>query len=360
MVFYNRQEEVLEIELTSYGRHLLSKGRFKPVYYSFFDDDIIYDSKYMGYDESQSAAEDRIKETPRPKIQKTFRNCREEFDTSVLAQETDEQSTIQSYYIRNYSLSSELGIADYYSDNSPAFDVNILRGELSDSPMLFTSSIRVGDTYEGPKFKIPQLNVKDLVYETVYGALTSPEVVFDEEERFVYDLEDGFLELRDNFLLVEIDEVNSPYQKENFKIELFEVSEEFPDFGGKHPSAGISNNNSATRLKPIKFWNSDPNKSEEMDFFESEDFDLDHNPIPKRRYFDKLNRKVAEYADYYLSVKVDDEISERFLCKYKGLDTAKGLFLDRVYDCGDEREPTRTMASDMYARRDVDVGEVCD
>ena len=32
MSFFNKKEEVLEIELTQYGKHLLSKGEFVPVY----------------------------------------------------------------------------------------------------------------------------------------------------------------------------------------------------------------------------------------------------------------------------------------------------------------------------------------
>ena len=41
MVFYNKKEEVLEIRLTSFGKTLYSKGKLKPVFYSFFDDDNI-------------------------------------------------------------------------------------------------------------------------------------------------------------------------------------------------------------------------------------------------------------------------------------------------------------------------------
>ena len=43
MIFFDRKEEVLEIELTSFGRHKLSKGEFEPVFYSFFDDDVVYE-----------------------------------------------------------------------------------------------------------------------------------------------------------------------------------------------------------------------------------------------------------------------------------------------------------------------------
>ena len=43
MTFSNKKEDVLYMELTPYGRQLLSRGELKPMYYSFFDDDIVYD-----------------------------------------------------------------------------------------------------------------------------------------------------------------------------------------------------------------------------------------------------------------------------------------------------------------------------
>ena len=48
MTFLDKKEQVLDIQLTQYGKYLLSKGKLKPVYYSFFDDDVLYDSTYAG------------------------------------------------------------------------------------------------------------------------------------------------------------------------------------------------------------------------------------------------------------------------------------------------------------------------
>ena len=42
MGFSNKKEDVVYMELTPYGRHLLSIGKLKPEYYAFFDDDILY------------------------------------------------------------------------------------------------------------------------------------------------------------------------------------------------------------------------------------------------------------------------------------------------------------------------------
>ena len=37
MTFFNKKEEVLDIELTPHGKGLLSQGKFRPSYYLFFD-----------------------------------------------------------------------------------------------------------------------------------------------------------------------------------------------------------------------------------------------------------------------------------------------------------------------------------
>ena len=33
--YYNKKEEVIEIQLTQYGKELLAKGKFKPSHYAF-------------------------------------------------------------------------------------------------------------------------------------------------------------------------------------------------------------------------------------------------------------------------------------------------------------------------------------
>ena len=72
-MFFDRKEDVIDLELTQYGKYLLSKGKMKPAYYAFYDDDILYDSDYTGISEEQNRTEDRIRlETPRPKTQYVY------------------------------------------------------------------------------------------------------------------------------------------------------------------------------------------------------------------------------------------------------------------------------------------------
>ena len=60
MSFFNKKEDVLDIVLTPHGRHLLSKGKLKPAFYSFLDDDILYDIAAASGTESNYQIKDRI------------------------------------------------------------------------------------------------------------------------------------------------------------------------------------------------------------------------------------------------------------------------------------------------------------
>ena len=66
--YFNKKEEVIAIELTQYGKYLLSKGKLKPEFYSFYDDDVLYDGSHGGVTELQNDIVGRIKQTPYLKV----------------------------------------------------------------------------------------------------------------------------------------------------------------------------------------------------------------------------------------------------------------------------------------------------
>ena len=71
MEFFDKKQDVIDLQVTRYGRQLLSRGEFEPVYYCFSDDEVIYDNRWVSgtaHKEEQSYAEQRIQEeTPRVK-----------------------------------------------------------------------------------------------------------------------------------------------------------------------------------------------------------------------------------------------------------------------------------------------------
>ena len=53
--FINKKEQVFDLQLTTYGRKMLSVSSFKPTYYAFLDDNVVYYGDYIGlFDEKQN------------------------------------------------------------------------------------------------------------------------------------------------------------------------------------------------------------------------------------------------------------------------------------------------------------------
>ena len=47
MEFFDSKQEVIDVRLTQFGKRLLARGQFKPAFYQFFDDDILYNSEFF-------------------------------------------------------------------------------------------------------------------------------------------------------------------------------------------------------------------------------------------------------------------------------------------------------------------------
>ena len=97
MSFFNKKEEVISIELTPYGRHLLSLGKLKPSHYAFFDDDVIYNIQAAGGTESSAQIKGRIlSETPYLKPNYLFENLNDNvavnFDYTLKIKNQNKQS----------------------------------------------------------------------------------------------------------------------------------------------------------------------------------------------------------------------------------------------------------------------------
>ena len=54
MEFFDKKQDVIDLQITQFGRYLLSLGRFKPVFYSFHDDNVLYNVENAGITELQN------------------------------------------------------------------------------------------------------------------------------------------------------------------------------------------------------------------------------------------------------------------------------------------------------------------
>lgn len=291
MSFFNTKEEVIDIELTPYGKMLLSKGKWKPAYYEFYDDDIIYDSQYAGYVEGQEKTQQRIKDTPRKKVQYTFegadirykeylKQLREAGDRNIDSSNTKKllqalNATLEKR--KNFSLSSlPLANSKINSEKNPAWNIKVLNGEISSS----ASSVSV----TGLPNNLNIINLKDCYYKISPKELQNSttnqisEIVFD---NFYVDIEK-------DFLLLHIKEQNTDLLKENFDFFIYEIEE----------------TENGEIEKPLYF------KKQNTKIVNNILLDEDEEQTLETSYQD------VTYANHYFSISFDKEISNALLGEY--------------------------------------------
>ena len=231
MAFFNKKEDVIDFQLTQYGKYLVSQGKFKPVYYAFFDDDIIYDLRYVTGSglETQNDIEGRIFDnTPSLDTQYLFHSVdnlkpqdqvirsESEFTDRLGWSKAHFGEKLQQTPEKHYVLSNPISNSDIKSSNAPSFDIRLIEGEISSS----ITTISGTSDQPFPTRNIPQLNLKDVKF---YVSVREHEYNLGLAEGEHDDaFQDGsYLNVKENSLSLEIKEENVPLTKENFDIEVF-------------------------------------------------------------------------------------------------------------------------------------------
>ena len=162
MSFFDKKEEVISIELTQYGKYLLSKGKFKPYYYNFIDDDILYDANYAGIQEDNSNISKRIrKDTPSTKPQYVFSGVETKLKEALSLLRSGKinlgNDIIQQTPEKHYFTAAPLGNSDLFSNNSPSWKVNFLKGKLEKAQQFKTGS--------NPNMFTPEITTKTIKFK---------------------------------------------------------------------------------------------------------------------------------------------------------------------------------------------------
>lgn len=312
MTFKNQKEEVLEIELTSYGKYLLSKGKFKPTFYAFFDDDIIYDAEYGSEAEEQNKAQARIlEETPRTRVQANYSGVETEVKKQIEAARAGKKELKEAFQTtkeKHYSLAAPLGNSSVASDYAPSWDITLYGGEFVQQ-----KRVKVGDHQTT---QIPQMEMKDLSYKAsiVKKEITQPVTNFLDTNYEVYENGNSIEIEHDDFIL-EIDELHTDSLKENYDVEVFIVEEDVVD------------GNTVETLIPLSF--KKQQKGNVVDGILLEDTE------------EALNIEIDEtYVEYYLDIDIDTDIRKSRLCEL-GYSTD---FSKRGYikvDCGTAKSASK-------------------
>jgi len=344
MSYLDYKERVIDLKLTSYGKYLLSQGKLNPVYYAFFDEDVIYDSRYANVSESQSAIEPRIQEdTPRFSTQTVFSGREVEifnknpniYNDLIVGSDIDDKEKIAQGLIKIQDepehcevLQEPLGTSDTANNFAPAWNALFYKAPLSSSTEYLEISSSRGIVYKN----IPQLNV-DLQY-TVYrlgpnSTMVNPDMGLGNEgfgsspgdvsSESIIEFEDGsVISIGKDALILRLEESNTFFQKENFEIECFEIK----TVNGKE------------NLIPLRHY--------------KDQMELD---------FDFNQREFAPGTiEQYFEIDVDGDINADLMCPFIKKDKTKSFFETKIFNCEDLfAEDTR----DIYKDID-DTEEICE
>ena len=302
--FFNKKEEMLEVQLTEYGKYLLSMGKLDPAYYAFFDDEILYNSEYAGIKgtpaEAQNNIDRRIRhETPNLKIVPTRTGAEtrvERFINSVsgaLASSNSEPSENaeafqQQYFIEKVNFSSfPIGTGDLTSDKNASWSVTALKNTISSSKeyIVTNPSSSFADINNGVIKRIPQLDI-DINYQTFFQEGDFSE--FAISDYLGAAGENIYLSLYEDYLVLEIVEENTVFQKENFDVEAYYVgvtaslNPAFPDDDPAQPTQ-------RSVLKQMSFVKETPGSF----------------PVPKK--IGNMETNIGD-VEYYFDLYLDDDI----------------------------------------------------
>ena len=324
MKFFNPKEDVLDIKLTNYGRQALSKGRWKPAYYSFMDENVLYDSEYGGFTEPKSNAEVRIQEeTPLLRTQMNFAD-REQFlfdDTAA----TIEQLHLNTYEKLNV-MPFSLGNSSPDSTKTPAIRIQCLQGEIKDLEFNLTGSTRTEKIANGvvtkshQLLKIPQIEM-DVEYKITVAESKTSELKFTPDPALTpgnFYADGNVVLVGPEQILFVIDEANAPFEFENFDIEVYEMRDEFDVFGEQIK-------NQLSFIKPLQM-------VENNILIDKEEAEVKAG---------RLNGAIPDvdptYVNYFFDVNVDSEVDEKIICSSVNqlARNGKSLFTDVEINCPD-------------------------
>ena len=206
MEFFNRKEEVIDIKMTQYGKKRYSEGKFNPKFYSFSDEDVIYDFSYSGTTEPEHSASIRIKDSLRMKIPSSFVGI-----DSTIENMLKEQQDLEKYYSRVKTITN----SSPNSIHAPSWSVKSYCGKID-------THTRQKNIPGREAVNIPQLTLENLNFKLIKVQNPTPEQIF-----FGLEQEDGSyctITSEEGEFLFSFAEENTPSIEEKFDIQVFEIS----------------------------------------------------------------------------------------------------------------------------------------
>ncbi len=241
MSFFDKKQEVIDIKITQFGKNLLARGFFKPVYYRFFDDDILYNSECAGFSEEQNKAEERILDTQRLKtlyqsigVETTFDHEQELIKMGKI--DTFQQITKrQKPLLKDVMLRYPLENSEINSETAPRLDFSVTGAPVS--------SLKRFIKVEGFDLPVPQINItssynilvdrrNEMPEKNIPKHLKDSENYIDLTTEEIKFLNNSTVKVEKQDLLLDLQEFGVDFGLDNFEIEIFQIIEEPTSDGG--------------------------------------------------------------------------------------------------------------------------------
>jgi len=321
--FLNKKEQVYDLKLTSYGRHLLSTGKFKPVYYTFYDDNVLYDAQYAGLFERQNDAHKRIKEdTPYIESLVLFEDVENLTDDASIGEInffSNDVTAIQKTP-RKDSFRFSVPIGDGHisgePQRAPVWKIALLQGQISSSAEYDTSN----------NIDIPQIDI-DVIYKkkTIDWNINYKADSFRELTEQTAEFKDKkTVALMRQDLVFYIEELNTDLLVENFDIEMYHVTT------GSDDSGQI-----VTELQRKYFKTFKPQIIDGL-------LVLQQPGIPE----ETTGLSETDFADYYFNVMVDNGVEQSLACKGADYFNKESYYIDLEFQC--DQEAVEELYYDIY------------
>ena len=289
MSFFNKKEDVMSIQLTPYGRKLLSQGKLKPQYYTFHDNDILYDAQAASVEESGTDAKTRILvDTPSLKPQTTLTGV----ESHIFNQNNREKYD---------NLLNPIGTNKNNSEKTNGWEATALMGEITSSTSHIVSSTKA-------TYNIPQIEC-DMNYTMSVGNLDRDQ--YSSEDYISSELAaDGtFLKLEKKDFLFHIMEKNGFLHKDSLLLGVFKYEPDKQNF------------------EKINFFNK-PDNEVINDILQDSNSEFDEFAVGDTSQV--LDENIVET---YFEVLIDSQISNRDLCKGIKKLKDKNIYLGIEIDC---------------------------
>ncbi len=308
--FLNKKEQVIDFKLTNYGNYLLSIGNFKPTYYTFIDDNVVYDSGYFGRTgEAQNEIQKRIKEeTQYLESLVLFEELQANQlpDTEMNFFPSDVTPIQKTTRVDEFRFNSIIGDSFVGEDKQkvPSWKVVSLRSDISSSSQIDTIN----------RTRVPQINItanyhKRIMDNEDYNNMTlntSTDRSFESVSNIFADGKVVYLDMAEPVIYVE--ELNTEVLNENFDIEVFEIQD---------------GSTSGSEKMIRKYFQ---NKEEQI----IDGFMVTSNPVEYN-----VADLTGEAIEKLFSVFVDGEIDTETACKLAADFNKESFLIDLDFDCSE-------------------------